>query len=129
MGLFPGVDPLDRYASNLVAVATRLAEDAVEDAQDRAKVSLAATEICYYLVQMAQRSVDSMLNNAQMADLIPRLVFNVFDAFAATFVPPGVSKDELADYRATWTNTGSDRNDFYSGLSLDRATGGGRFEA
>jgi hypothetical protein len=117
-------DPLDRYASELVGTAIKLADKAMGSDSDRTKLALAATEICYFLIEIAQRSAASNLNETQMADLIPRLVYRIFDAFAQAFVPKGVADAEFDEYRAGWINTGADRGDFYTRLDVRRQSGG-----
>ena len=55
-------DPLDRYASELVGTAIKLADKAMGSDSDRTKLELAATEICYFLIEIAQRTAASNHN-------------------------------------------------------------------
>jgi hypothetical protein len=117
----PQADPLERYAAEIVRSARELASDLVvaKDADDLVELEV-ATEICYYLLQMAQRQVGAFLTHAQMSDVIPRLTFRVFDDFAGVYgiADTALSAADLEEFRADWINNGADRNDFYGQCRL-----------
>ena len=126
MRFFKRSSTLDRFAAELVRSADQLATDLVPEGADAVLIIQVATEICYYLLQMAQRQVGAFLTHEQMSVVIPKLTFLVFDQFIAAYgLHTAFTGAKFEEFRAAWINEGADRNDFYGQCRIGEGPSGG----
>lgn len=116
-------DPLIRYASALVDLSVESAESLLKG-KAATTVNL-VSEFCYFFIQWAQRTPAARLTDAKKRVLIPQLVYSVYDNLIHKSGLTFKDAEEADAFKASWVNSGADRNDFYSRCHLASTPGQG----